>query len=67
MVSYRTIVHPIDSTTTRTGLRGRAALDTSRYETGFAVNDEELARINITPNSFHGEWYDTVYAPPQLA
>ena len=67
MVSYRTVGPPIPGTTTPTGLSGRAALDTSRYETGFAVNDQDLARVNLTPNSFHGEWYDTLYASPQLA
>ena len=56
LVSYQTVVNLIASTTTRTGLKVRAALDTSHYETGIVVTDEELARVNITPNSFHGEW-----------
>jgi len=38
----------------------RAALATSHYETGIVVTDEELARVNITPNSFHGEWNYTI-------
>jgi len=60
LVSYQTVVNLIASTTTRTGLKVRAALDTSHYETGIIVTDEELARVNITPNSLHGEWNYTI-------
>ena len=60
LVNYRTIVNLIASTTTRTGLKVRAALDTRQYETGIVVSDEELTRVNITPNSFHGEWNYTI-------
>ena len=56
LVSYETIVNLIASTTTNTGLLVRAALDTSHYETGIVVSDEELARVQITPAKFHGEW-----------
>jgi hypothetical protein len=61
LVSYRTVVNLIASTTTHTGLKVRAALDTSLYETGIVVTDEELARVNITPNSFHGEWNYSIH------
>jgi len=46
----------IASTTTRTGLVVQAALDTNRYETAIKVSDEALARLQLTPHSFHGEW-----------
>ena len=64
LVSYKTVVNLIASTTTRTGLKVRAALDTSRYETGIVVTDDELARVNITPDSFHGEWNYTIRPLP---
>ena len=50
----------IASTTTKAGLTVRAALDPRCYETGIAVSDEELARLNITPAKFHGEWNYTI-------
>ncbi len=60
LVSYKTVVNLIASTTTRTGLKVRAALDQGHYETGIVVTDEQLAQVNITPASFHGEWNYTI-------
>lgn len=60
LVSYRTVVKLIASTTTRTGLKMRAAPDTHFYETGIVVSDEEQARVNITPDAFHREWNYTI-------
>lgn len=56
LVSHEAIVSLIASTTTRTGLVVKAALDTNRYETAIKVRDEALARLRLTPDSFHGEW-----------
>ena len=56
LLSRQAVVELISSTKTRTGLVVRAALDTGTYPTGLKVSDEELARVNITPDTFHGEW-----------
>jgi hypothetical protein len=56
LTSYEVIVNLIGSTTTKTGLTVRAALDTSAYQTGIEVSDAELARVKMTPAKFHGEW-----------
>jgi transposase len=56
LVSRQAIVSLIGTTTTRTGLIVRAALDTERYETGIKVSDEELAAVHLTPHDFHGDW-----------
>ena len=56
LLSRQAVVELISSTKTRTGLVVRAALDTGAYPTGLKVSDEELARVNITPDTFHGEW-----------
>ena len=56
LTSYEVIVSLIGSTTTKTGLKVRAALDTSTYETGIEVSDAELACVQMTPAAFHGEW-----------
>jgi hypothetical protein len=60
LTSYEVIVNLIGSTTTKTGLTVRAALDTSVYETGIEVSDAELARVKMTPATFHGEWNYTI-------
>jgi hypothetical protein len=60
LLSYKTVVNLIASTTTRTGLKVRAALDQGHYETGIVVTDEQLAQVNITPAFFHGEWNYTI-------
>ena len=56
LTSYQVIVNLIAHTTTKAGLVVKAALDTSHYQTGIVVSDEELARVKITPEKFHGEW-----------
>ena len=60
LLSHQAIVNLIASTTTRTGLVVKAALDTERYETGTKVSDADLARLRLTPLPFHGEWNYTV-------
>jgi len=56
LTSYQVIVNLIAHTTTHAGLVVRAAIDTSHYETGIVVSNEEMARVKITPAKFHGEW-----------
>jgi hypothetical protein len=56
LVSRQAIVNLIASTTTKTGLIVRAALDTTPYETGIKVSDEEMAKLKLAPMNFHGEW-----------
>ena len=56
LTTYEVIVNLIASTTTKTGLVVRAAIDHRAYETGVEVNDEELAHLRVTPAKFHGEW-----------
>src|SRR5262245_9847958 len=60
LVSREAVVNLIGSTTTRTGLTVRAALDSARYETGIKVSDEELAAVQLTPHEFHGHWNYTI-------
>lgn len=60
LVSYRTIVQLIASTTTSTGLKVDCELDTNTYAKGVVVSDEEMAAINITRDDFHGDWNYTI-------
>jgi hypothetical protein len=65
LVSHQAIVNLIASTTTKTGLIVKAALDTKVYETGIKVTDEEMANLRLNPCEFHGEWNYTI-APRKL-
>jgi hypothetical protein len=56
LTSHELIVKLIGSTTTRSGLKVKAALDTARYESGIKVSDEALNAVNIQRDEFHGEW-----------
>ena len=60
LTSYQVIVNLIGKTTTKTGLKVRAALDNNRYETGMKISDEQLARVNCVREKFHGEWNYTI-------
>jgi len=56
LVSHDLIVKLIGDTTTATGLKVKAALDTDPYESGIKVSDEALSAVRITRAEFHGEW-----------
>ncbi|HUY36470.1 MAG TPA: ISAzo13 family transposase [Pirellulales bacterium] len=56
LTTYEVIVNLIASTTTKTGLVVRAALDLRQYETGIEVTDKELEHLRLTRANFHGEW-----------
>jgi len=56
LVSHQAVVSLIASTTTKTGLIVKAALDTSHYDTAVKVTDEQLHRLRLTPHPFHGDW-----------
>ena len=56
LFSHEVVVNLIAGTTTRTGLRIEAELDTNTYPTGIQVTDEEFDKIKIQRADFHGEW-----------
>ena len=56
LVSREVIVNLIAATTTTTGLRIEAELDTHDYPKGVKVSDEDLATIKIRRSTFHGDW-----------
>ncbi len=60
LISHEIIVNLIASTTTQTGLKIQAEIDTNRYPKGLRVTDEELEKINIQKANFHGEWNYTI-------
>ena len=58
--SYRTIVQLIAATTTDSGLKVRAELDENKYPKGIKVSNAQLAAVNLSCHSFHGEWNYTI-------
>src|SRR5450755_4232382 len=65
--SYRTIVQLIAATTTDTVLKVRADLDENKYSKGVKVSDVQMAAVNLTRHSFHGDWNYTVSPPSKEA
>jgi hypothetical protein len=58
--SLEVIVNLIANTTTRTGLKVKAALDTNPYPTKIKVTDEQLGHLRLKQHNFHGEWNYTL-------
>jgi len=54
--SFLTIVNLIAATTTKTGLKVHAELNTETYQSGIKVSDAELAQVKIRRDKFHGDW-----------
>jgi len=61
LLTRQTVVELIGKTTTTTGLRIRAQLDTNEYSKGIGVTDEELAAVVIKRARFHGDWNYTIH------
>jgi hypothetical protein len=56
LISHEVIINLIAGTSTTTGLKVYAQLDQRTYEKGVRVNDEQLASVNLTRDTFHGDW-----------
>jgi hypothetical protein len=66
LLSYQVIVNLIAATTTRKGLRVRAAVDDNAYPAGVAVSDAQIASVNLKPERFHGDWNYSVLPEPSV-
>jgi hypothetical protein len=60
LINYETIINLIGDTKTRTGLKVKAVLDTTDYETGIKVSDEELGEIQLRRHKVHPAWNYTI-------
>jgi hypothetical protein len=56
LISVETVIQLISNTSTEKGLKIICVEDKNHYELGTKVTDKELAEINLTKHSFHGEW-----------
>ncbi len=62
---YETIVNLISTTKTAKGLKVTCRLDRRKYPTGRKVSDEEMKRVNVERNPFHGEWNYVIRPNPK--
>jgi len=60
LTSYAVIVQLIGNTRTAAGLKIRAELDDHVYPPKEKVTAEQLAEVQLTPATFHGEWNYTI-------
>ncbi|MFE1290617.1 ISAzo13 family transposase [Streptomyces sp. NPDC058751] len=67
LTSHEVILESIAATTTRTGLRVKAELDTNTYPTGIGVGDAEMAALPLTRHAFHGDWNYALHPQPTPA
>ena len=56
LTDYETVVNLIAATKTETGLTVTSQLDKQIYIKGIQITKEQMSELNITKNSFHGEW-----------
>jgi hypothetical protein len=61
LTSHQVIVQTIAATTTRTGLRVRAELDVSAYDTGIKVSDRQMDALPLARHDWHGDWNYTLH------
>lgn len=56
LATYETIIELIGGTTTRKGLKVRAALDSKQYPRGVRIPDDQMDNLNLKRSDWHGEW-----------
>ena len=64
--THEVVVETIAATTSRTGLRIQAMLDTNTYQKGIKITDQQMKTFeaaHLQRHDFHGVWNYTVNAP----
>ena len=56
LVSFETVVNMISARKTKHGLRLKAVLDKSYYETGVKISKEQMKELNLQPHQQNPEW-----------
>jgi hypothetical protein len=60
LINFETVVNLIGGTRTRTGLKVKAVLDTSQYETGVEISKQEIDQIRLKRHKVHPDWNYTL-------
>lgn len=61
LTSHDVIVNSIAATSTRSGLKVEAALDTGAYATGVKITDAQIDALPLKRHRFHGDWNYTLH------
>ena len=61
LVSLAAIVSLIGSATTSSGLRIRSEIDPGSSPQGVKITDEQIAKVQLSPHTFHGDWNYTIH------
>jgi transposase len=61
LTSHQVILQSIAATTTSTGLKVHAQLDTGDYPTGIQISNAQMAALPIARHTFHGDWNYTLH------
>jgi len=64
LTSHQVIVAAICATTTGTGLKVHAELDTGTYPPGATISDEQMAALPLHRHDWHGDWNYTLQPEP---
>jgi hypothetical protein len=56
LTSYQAVIDLIGATTTTTGLKVYARLDTATYPTKIKITDDQIRAAQLTGEQFHPEW-----------
>ena len=60
LISLAVIVNLISATSTNAGLKVKCVVDYNKYKKGIEVSDEELSKVNLIRDDFHGDWNYTI-------
>jgi hypothetical protein len=60
LLSYETVIALIGRTSTRSGLKVKAVLDTSEYKTGIRVSASEMQGLKLNAHALHPAWNYTI-------
>lgn len=60
LLTHATVVNLIAATKTNAGLKVHCILDSNKYPKGVKPTAEQMARINLKPDKFHGDWNYTI-------
>lgn len=60
LTNIQLVVDLIASTKTSKGLKVKSRLDSTVYEKGIKISDDDLSKINLQKDAFHGEWNYTI-------
>ena len=60
LMNFETVVNLIGGTRTRTGLKIKAVLDSSEYETGVEISKEQIDQIRLKRHKVHPDWNYTL-------